>query len=172
MSHLVIPARRGSRRLLASLAILAVPAFGAPAASAAPIPGDYQGVRLNGMPLPAKDRLPSAPGTVRDVSVVSVAASLRPDGNFSAVVRFTNETNRSGVRPSYSPTQDESVRGRYTVTGSTIRFVTERKGNGKEKKTREYLGSFANGQITMPFMYNASGASRRYVLELRKTRDW
>ena len=85
------------------------------------------------------------------------------------MLRYTNETNLAGVRPRYAPTHDENVAGRYVVSGTTISFVTDRV---KGKKERTLEGTIAGGQITLTFNYVNGKTTRRYVVVLRKYRDW
>jgi hypothetical protein len=133
------------------------------------IAGDYTGIQIDGRPIPVYDRLPSAPGTVRSVSVQSFAATLTPDGRFRAMVRYTNEANAVGMRPKYAPVLDASIAGRYTVSGAIATFVPTRKPNAKREV---FAGTISGKRIAIPFDYLSGTMRRRVVVVLERTRDW
>jgi hypothetical protein len=153
---------------VAAQATAARPASARPTVTAS-VPGDYQGIRADNKPLPVRDKLASAPGTFRAVSVSVMSATLRPNGRFSAFFRYTNETVKSGQTPKYSPTQDTRVEGNYSVQGGAITFVPDR---SKNQKFRPVSGKVTGQTLVMPVQMNDAGKLRTFTFELKKLRDF
>lgn len=141
------------------------------AATAAPAPAlarKWRAVRMNRRPLPAKDVVDAGKGVKHAVMLDEMILSLNPRGGFDAMVRYRRTLTSFGEKVENTPLLHDLVRGTYTVSGSTITFVS-RTGNGK--KVRPLVGTIAGDRITVPFDYANGVATRHYVLELQVARD-
>ena len=143
-----------------------------PATARAQAVGSYLALRIDESPLPLADRVTDLDGTTYLVEFERMVVSLRAGNKFRASVRFkrslTTSDARSGTRN--APIQSMTVTGRYEVTGTEIRFITD---PSSETKGVSMLNGTIEGpqRISLPFDYRNGAVERRRVLRLQFRSD-
>jgi hypothetical protein len=132
--------------------------------------GSYLAMRIDQSPLPLADRVTDHDGTTYLVEFERMVVSLRSGNRFRAAVRFKRALSTQGSRTRDAQIQSMTVTGRYEVTGTTIRFITDP--SSETKGVRMLDGTVEGPQrISIPFDYRNGAVERSRVLRLQYRED-
>jgi len=165
--------------ILALIAVLAStaraqqpkPAAASAAASVAgtavgPAVASYVASTVNGGPLPSRDKVTDAGGTVYLVEFDELVLAIRPGMQFRAALRYRQAMATKGEAMGREPIQRMTVYGRYEAHGNALRFVPDPKRGGKGIEILD--GTYGPGRIDVPFFYRNGSVSRRAQVVLKR----
>lgn len=142
--------------------------------AAAQATGSYLALRIDQSPLPLADRVTDTDGTTYLIEFDRMVLSLRAESRFRAIVRFRRTLTsaagqaRGGGRA--APLQTMTVTGRYTVTGTAIRFTPD--ASDETRGLRILDGRIeSRTRIAVPFDYRNGRVTRNRTLRLELRTD-
>lgn len=142
--------------------------------AAAQATGSYLALRIDQSPLPLADRVTDTDGTTYLIEFDRMVLSLRAESRFRAIVRFRRTLTsaagqaRGGGRA--APLQTMTVTGRYTVTGTAIRFTPDT--SDETRGLRILDGRIeSRTRIAVPFDYRNGRVTRNRTLRLELRTD-
>lgn len=142
--------------------------------AAAQATGSYLALRIDQSPLPLADRVTDTDSTTYLIEFDRMVLSLRAESRFRAIVRFRRTLTsaagqaRGGGRA--APLQTMTVTGRYTVTGTAIRFTPD--ASDETRGLRILDGRIeSRTRIAVPFDYRNGRVTRNRTLRLELRTD-
>ncbi len=159
-------------KTLFALLVLVTPTLNT--ASKGPVAVDQSGLyvanRLNYHPLPRIERVPSTDGWEHWFKLEEALITLRPDNRFIASFRYYRQHVRPRATVNPGPLLNESYKGKYTMSGTTITFVPDR--TKQAQHVKNIVGTLAGTQLTIPYIV-AEGQSRHPLrLDLKREGNW
>ena len=146
---------------------LASPPARVVSSSGAAVSGSYEATLVNRRPLPTNDRVDASPGYEHAVELDQMVLTLKTDGRFNAIVKYHQSMVRKREKAEVTPIMSASVRGKYTVNGTSIRFDPDP--NAKGGRVKPITGTIAGRHIVLPIDYKGgTPLVRRFILELDK----
>lgn len=154
-----------------ALSFAALP--GTPRAQLSPTPaavvGSYEAKRVNQKPVPTADRVEATPGYEHAVRLEQMVVTLRADKRFVAMVKYHQSMVKKRAKAEESPVMTTSVRGRYELRGTTVRFLPDPDSKGRRVKPVD--GTVSGRRITVPFDYKSGNVSRRFIVDLDRNEN-
>lgn len=135
-------------------------------ARGAGVAGSYEATRVNRKSLPTNDRVEASPGYEHAVKLETMVLTLRGDNRFTAIVKYHQSMVKLRAPAEEGPVMSAAVRGRYTITGTSIRFDPDP--DAKGKRVKPVTGTIVGRHITVPFDYKGANSVRHFILELDK----
>lgn len=142
--------------------------------AAAQATGSYLALRIDQSPLPLADRVTDTDGTTYLIEFDRMVLSLRAESRFRAIVRFrrtlTSAAGQARGSGRAAPLQTMTVTGRYTVTGTAIRFTPDT--SDETRGLRILDGRIeSRTRIAVPFDYRNGRVTRNRTLRLELRTD-
>jgi hypothetical protein len=113
------------------------------------------------------DRVIGKDGYTHVIRLHSMTIRLRPNGRFTAALDYRRAILTKGERIETQPLLNDTWLGAYTVTGTHMRFVPEKRGS---QQVEPFEGDAAGRRITVAFDYEIV-TRRHYVLDLDKNEN-
>lgn len=136
------------------------------AAAKAPAIGSYVSSRLNGKPLPMKDRASDDRGVQYLIEFEELILTLRGNQEFRASLRYRQTLAAKGDQVGNDPIQKMTVYGTWSAVGNELRFVPDPKRGGSG--LRILSGTFSGTRIEVPFDYQNGSVARQARVSLVK----
>lgn len=133
----------------------------------AALAGVWEAVQVNRQPLPMTDAVVGNDGLTHTVRLHSMVIRLNANGRFQAALRYRRAILARAQRIDGQPLLNDTWVGTYTQTGTSLRFVPERKGN---QRVQPFSGDLRGRRITVAFDYE-NVTRKHYVLDLDRNEN-
>ncbi|HET9636069.1 MAG TPA: hypothetical protein VFP26_09095 [Gemmatimonadaceae bacterium] len=135
------------------------------------ITGSYVAVTLDGRSLPADLRVPAVDGAFRLFTLEQGVLRLNADRTFTLYFRYYHQLVRRGAHPLPTPVMSDSEKGTYTIEGSRVTLVPQKRSKGKSRPS--IVAVWSGDELRASYVLRTSGASERIALVLhRDSRYW
>jgi len=128
--------------------------------------GTYITTVVNGAGLPYSTRHATKAGNTHFLKLEDGTLRILPGRKFSATFRYAHEVTQKGRPFRAPPTVDDVVRGRYTISGSTVTFIPETK--SKQGRVDPIVSTLSGAEIRIERTMDIGGNPFRLRMTMKR----